>query len=112
MSFFLNFYRQHSRTVHFFENVRGMYRADEDQERMFCKQKTLFQYEKKFKNTFKFHIPPPDFTEEDFTNFEFPKPIEELELIPSNATNSIKNKPGIIQCSACKQNFEAYDKFR
>ena len=65
--------------------------------------KELCKFKEELKNNFDVKIPPPDFTLEDFKNFVFPKPLEELEVIPSILAEYkyVIPSPGNPQCGVC-----------
>ena len=65
--------------------------------------KELSKFKEELKNNFDVKIPPPDFTLEDFKNFVFPKPLEELEVIPSILAEykCVIPSPGNPQCGVC-----------
>ena len=58
----------------------------------FSNHKMMLEYQERFKNSFKIQIAPPDFTQADFEKFDFPKPIEQLEVIPPH----LSDKPSKI----------------
>ena len=72
----------------------------------FSNHKMMLEYQERFKNSFKIQIAPPDFTQADFDKFDFPKPIEQLEVIPPH----LSDKPSKItlnqtypsKCLVCK----------
>ena len=63
----------------------------------------LCKFKEELKNNFDVKIPPPDFTLEDYKNFVFPKPLEELEVIPSILAEHkyVVPTPGNSQCGVC-----------
>ena len=71
----------------------------------FMTHKNLLLLQKRLKNKFKIQIPPEDFTEEDFKEFTFQKPIEEYEVDPEHLAKFIEvcPKPGTTICGVCNQ---------
>ena len=65
--------------------------------------KELCKFKEEVKNNFDVKIPPPDFTLEDYKNFVFPKPLEELEVIPPILAEHkyVVPTPGNFQCGVC-----------
>ena len=68
-----------------FSTVRGLsceHKQDLLESDEFVSEKTLLKLQEKIQDKFKIRIPPPDFTEEDYKNFVFPKPVDQLKIIP------------------------------
>ena len=53
-----------------------------------------------------------EFTEEDFEKFVFPKPLQELEVIPEKLATTIKPKHGSKHCEVCNEDFPNHQRLK
>ena len=77
-------------------------------EYQYCDYQSMLEYQERFKNVFKIEITGPDFTAEDYGNFVFQPPFEELETPQTivrlrPASDDVKT----TKCDVCKQKFES-----
>ena len=70
--------------------IRGNYSKMADHHYEFISHKRMLELQKRYENMFAIQIPAPDFTEKDYTEFTFPKPIEELKIIPNVLAKYVK----------------------
>jgi len=78
----------------------------------YCSYKCLMEVKERTKDVFVINIPPPEFTEEDFVKFVFPKPIQELEVIPEKLATTIKPKHGSKHCEVCNEDFPNHQQLK
>ena len=102
--------RQHINKDHFFQTIRGIHskkskRTKKDHDHyVFVGHDSLLSLQKKYKNTFTIGIPDIEFTEHQYAEFNFPKPIEEMLLYPEVLDN-IASKACASRCKACGEKF-------
>ena len=102
--------KQHVNETHVSHKIRGLknkvkHKVGGDGGYQFTSHKLLLDYQTRFKDVFSIQVPPPDFTEEDFKNFKFPKPIEEFEVVPEKPAQQkdvVKGK-GATECGVCDE---------
>ena len=81
--------------------IRGITKKIGANHYYFASHKMMLEYQKKFRDVFQIQIPPPDFTEEDYAKFVFPKPIEEMLVVPE-ILGKTSPRAGTTTCEICQ----------
>ena len=87
--------------VPYLQKIRGLMKKVGDRY-WYTSHKLMLEYQVKYRDTFYINIPPSDFTEEDFNTFVFPKPLEDMEVVPRILSNE-GPAPGTNKCNVCDE---------
>ena len=73
----------------------------------FVSYKKMVECQKKYENVFIIQIPPPDFTEEEFSKFEFPQHVYKhvYRQVEAEKISNVELEPGTNVCKECKKEF-------
>ena len=92
----------------FFQRYRGLWNFGvgiKQEHFSYVSFEKMLEYQMQYQNQFTINIPPEDFSVTNFVNFEYPKPIEELAVVPENQYKISSN--GRFVCEPCKKTFNS-----